>query len=303
MITRPVRVTIPATSANLGPGFDCLGLALDLRNAVEMQALDEEGIQIRINGEGADRLPADATNTIIKAANAVFQHTDERPKGLRVSAFNAIPPGSGLGSSAAAIVGGVLAANEVLEGCLSRDELLQKVVELEGHPDNVAPALLGGLVASSYTSDGLAARRIPVAPLQAVVVLPNVQTSTREMRAALPQTVPMQDAVANIGRAILVTQALAEGDYDLLAQVMKDRLHQPYRSKSIPAYERVVNAAIEAGACAVAISGAGPALIAFAPKSHKQIAAEMVRAFRHDGGVDARSWVLAVSMDGAQTAS
>ncbi len=298
-----VRVTVPATTANLGPGFDCLGLALGLRNAVEMDALSEEGLTLRIEGEGAGRLPSDASNMLVKAAQRVFERAHRKPEGLAIRAFNAIPSGSGLGSSAAALVGGTVAANALLDKPLSRDDLLQIAVEMEGHPDNVSAALLGGLVASSYTPDALCARRVPVASMQVAVALPDVRTSTREMRAALPQTVPLVDATANIGRAVLVVQALMEGDYDLLCEVMKDRLHEPYRRKVIPGYDHAVQAAFEAGAAAIAISGAGPSLVAFAPKGHKAITEAMVQAFRHHGGVNARSWVLPVDLEGAQIVS
>jgi homoserine kinase len=275
-------------------------VALGLRNAIEMETDAAEGLTLEISGEGAGSLPTDETNITVKAAREVFQRAHRKPRGLTIRAFNAIPPGSGLGSSAAALVGGIVAANALADTPLSRDDLLYLACELEGHPDNVSAALLGGLVASSYTDDALVARRIPIASMKVAVALPDVHTSTREMRAALPPTVALADAVANIGRAVLVVQALAEGDFDLLCQVMKDRLHEPYRRKTIPGYDKVVGAALEAGASAVAISGAGPALIAFAPDSHKQIAEAMVRALRGPGGVNARSWVLPVDLAGVQ---
>jgi homoserine kinase len=294
-----VRVTIPATSANLGPGFDCLGLALGLHNVIEMVEI-AQGLAIEISGEGGNTLPLDQRNVVVRAANALFDRVGQRPTGLYIAQGNDIPAGSGMGSSAAALVGGLVGANMLIGEPLGRDELLQMAVELEGHPDNVSPAMLGGLVMSSFTEDGFAARRIAMPGMQVAVVLPSVITSTREQRAALPQQVSMKDAVANIGRALLVTEALREADYDLLNRVMKDRLHEPYRRKSIPGFQQVLNAAYEAGAAAVVISGAGPSVIAFGAENHKAIVAAMIQAFRDKGNVSARGWVLPVDSQGVR---
>ncbi len=294
-----VRVSVPATSANLGPGFDCLGLALSLYNTVEM-SLVEDGVAVEILGEGHHSLPGDEKNTIVQAAYAVFDRVGERPSGLRIASANGIPPGSGLGSSAAALVSGIVAANTMLGDPLGRDDVLNLAVEMEGHADNAAPALLGGLVISSMTEDGLAVRRVAISPLQVALVTPAISTSTHEQRAALPSMVAFGDAAANIGRALLVVQALADADYDLLGVVMKDRLHQPYRRKSIPAYEQVVNAAYASGAAAVAISGAGPSLIAFAPSGLEAIGAAMAASFRQHAKIEARSRVLSIDTEGAR---
>jgi len=294
-----VRVSVPATSANLGPGFDCLGLALTLHNTIEM-SLAKEGLTVEVLGEGQRSLPTDASNAIAKAAYAVFDRVGEVPPGLRIACTNGIPPGSGLGSSAAALVSGIVAANALLGDPLGRDELLALAAEMEGHADNAAPALLGGLVISSMTEDGLAVRRVPIPVLRVAVVTPAISTSTREQRAALPSMVAFGDAAANIGRALLVVQALADEDYDLLGTVMKDRLHQPYRRKSIPGYEQVVNAAYENGAAAIAISGAGPSLIAFAPGDLEKIGAAMTRAFQQHSSIEAKSRVLSVDSMGTR---
>jgi len=294
-----IRVAVPATSANLGPGFDCLGLALSLHNIVEIEEI-EQGLEIEINGEGSQSFPKGRGNSVVRAAYKVFDLIGHQPGGLCVTTTNNIPAGSGLGSSAAALVGGLVAANKLLGESLGRDQILNLAVELEGHPDNVSAALLGGLVMSSYTDDGLAARRVAVAPMEVAVALPDVRTSTRELRAALPTQVLMKDAVANIGRAVLVVEALREGDFDLLGQVMKDRLHEPYRRKTIPGFQRACNAAYEAGASAVAISGAGPSVIAFAPANLDRIAEAMEAAFRQAGQANVRRWVLPVDMQGAR---
>ncbi len=295
-----LRVRVPATSANLGPGFDCLGLAVSLHNVVEMATADH-GLEIAITGEGVNVLPADASNAVARAAEAVFARAGRRPAGLRIGCTNGIPPGSGLGSSAAALAAGAAGANALIGEPLTRDEVLQIAAELEGHPDNVSAALLGGLTASAATADGFAARRLPIAARQVAVALPDVQVSTRAMRAALPPEVPLSEAAGNIGRAVLVAQALASGDFDLLRQVMFDRLHEPIRRRAIPGFAQAAGAARLAGAAAVAISGAGPALIAFPMNGHAdRIADAMVQAFQEHGGVAARGWALTIDTQGAQ---
>lgn len=295
-----VRASIPATSANLGPGFDSLGLALGLYNTVEIHKTDSEGFTVEIQGEGAEALPTNDDNGVIRAANMVFDRVGERPRGLHYLTINHIPLGSGLGGSAAAWVGGLVAANALLGGPLSQNELLQMAVDLEGHPDNVAPAMLGGLTVSSHVDAILVARRVAIPPMKVVIVLPAMSLSTAEQRAALPRLVPLQDAAANIGRAALVVQALVEGDLNLLGDVMHDRLHEPTRGKAITGFDEAVSAAYEAGAAAVAISGAGPALIAFAGTGHEKIGRAMAEAFRRVMGKEARRWVLPVDTTGAQ---
>jgi homoserine kinase len=293
-----VKVTVPATSANLGPGFDSMGLALSLTNIVEISKTDD-GLTVEIRGEGASTTPEDETNLVVKAAYIVFKQVDYRPQGLHFVLTNSIPLASGLGSSAAALVGGMVAANTLLDEPLSGDELLALAVKAEGHPDNVCAAFLGGLVISSYMDEHLIYHQAPINPMQVAVVLPAAQRHTKEMRALLPDTVPLKDAAANIGRAALVVQALSEGDYDLLADAMHDRLHEPYRRAAIPGFEQAVEAALEAGASAVAISGAGPSLIAFAPSGHAKIASSMADALKAATSQEARTWILPVDTKGS----
>lgn len=297
-----VTVSVPATSANLGPGFDALGLALNLHNTIKLSRA-EKGIIVEVQGEGAGWLPRNETNTIVKAAQRIFDQVGERPAGLRFSLSNRVPPGSGMGSSAAALVGGAVAANALLDDPLSRDDVLRIAVEMEGHPDNACAAMLGGLVVSSFGDSELLYRRVAVPRLTVAIALPDVHALTEELRALLPKTVPLKDAAANIGRAALVVQALAEADYDLLGAAMRDLLHEPYRKKAIPGYEQAVKAAYEAGAAAVTISGAGPSLIAFGPENHAQIGAAMAHALEEAVGKPARTWTLQVDTHGAQIAT
>lgn len=292
-----VRVTVPASTANLGPGFDCLGLALGLHNTIEL--MPDEAAEFEISGEGSDHLPRDAANLVARAASAVFEKTGQAGQRFRFRMTNRIPVAMGLGSSAAAIVGGLVAANAALGGRLSRDELLRMAVGLEGHPDNVAAALYGGLVLVSRWRDELMLRALEAPPWRVAIAAPEMRLSTAAARAALPERVPHADAVFNIGRAALVVKALEQADFDLLGWAMTDRLHQPYRRRLIPGYDQATAAARRAGAAAVALSGAGPALIAFAPEGHEAIARAMAEAFA-GVGLAARTFVLPVDRQGVQ---
>ena len=297
---KPVRVLVPASSANLGPGFDAFGLALTLYNAVEMQEDDET--HVVISGEGAATLAKNASNLVVRAAQRLFDAAGVRLRGLRLALHNAIPLGRGLGSSAAAIVGGLVAANELAHRPLTRSDLLKLAVQMEGHPDNVAPALLGGLVVASAGESDLIYTQVPLPPMRVVVAIPDFALPTRQARAILPASVPRRDAVFNLARAALVLLALQRGDYDLLAQAMDDRLHQPYRARLIPGMETVFAAARAAGAAGVALSGAGPSLIAFAEGDHECIGEAMQRAWALQG-VQARTLVLGVDREGARVES
>ncbi len=290
-----VSVTVPATSSNLGPGFDSMALALGLHNIVELSDT-EAGLSVEVAGEGANRLPHDAGNLAVRAAAAIFRRAGLAPGGLAVHIESNIPPGVGLGSSATALVGGAMAAN-VLIGCpLSRDEVLRAAIQIEGHPEAATAALFGGLVISSSDGGDLVYTGVPIAALHVAIAVP--ATEIDGSRASLPQEVLLTDAALNIGRAALVVQALSRGDYDLLERAMHDCLHEPARSRQIPGYGHAVEAARRYGAKAVAISGAGPALIAFAPDNHEQIAEAMARALHDAGGGDVRTWVLAHDTQG-----
>jgi len=293
-----ITVRIPATTANLGPGFDCLGLALTLYNRVEMDRLPS-GLSIEIEGEGAASLPKGTSNLVYRSTNALFDRIGQRPPGLRLRLINAVPLMSGLGSSAAAVIGGLMAANALAGTPLDQHSLLALATEIEGHPDNVAPALFGGLVAVSSHEGQVLYARPAIAPLKVVVVTPDIHLSTAMARRILPDQVSRADAVFNVGRAVLVTLALQTGDFDLLGRAMHDRLHQPYRARLIPGLDSVFEAARAAGAAGVAISGAGPSVVAFGPDQHAAIAQAMVNAFA-TVGLKARSFVLDIDTTGAQ---
>jgi homoserine kinase len=267
-----VRVRVPATSANLGPGFDSLGLALSLYDVVEAW-IDPAGLSIEVTGEGAGTAEAGEAHLVIRAMRETFKVLDGQPPGLGLRCVNCIPHGRGLGSSAAAIVSGVLAARALTEDGASRlpdDAMLRLAAEFEGHPDNVAACLLGGLTVA-WTGPG-GPRAVRLSPLPAIVpavfIAPE-PLSTERARRALPATVPHVDAAANAGRSALLIAALTSAaasdpgaPLDTLLDATQDRLHQPYRAGVMPETAELVDRLRAAGVPAV-VSGAGPSVLAF----------------------------------------
>ncbi|HRQ31974.1 MAG TPA: homoserine kinase [Anaerolineales bacterium] len=306
-------IKVPATSANLGPGFDTLGLALDLWNETTITPAKEFSAQV--SGEGAGRLASGKNNLLVRAAQRVAERAGDvkgRHIGLPLPPFHAecanrIPLSSGMGSSSAAILTGLLAGNALLENPFSREEILNLACEMEGHPDNVAPAMMGGLVVSTVEDRKVIARRIPIMgeqgghigpPQQITIALPDFYLPTKQARAALPKKVSMRNAIHNISRTALVIEAFRNGDLDLLGKVMSDKLHQPYRLKLISGAASAMEAAKEAGASAVALSGAGPSVIAFS-MGEAGIGESMKRAYEA-AGVEARIFRLGVASRGAE---
>ena len=306
-----ITIKVPATSANLGPGFDALGLALDLWNETEFTPADT--FSLHVQGEGADKLAPNAKNLIARSMQKVYNEAGKQMPALEIRCLNHIPLSAGLGSSAAAIITGLLGANALLDSILSNDEILNLAAEIEGHPDNVAPALMGGLVVSTINEGKVIAQKIAIgatsrrpgettSPLHVTVVQPDFNFPTKQARAVLPKQVSMKDAVHNLSRAVLVTEAFRTGDLDLLGQAMQDSLHQPYRLPLIPGAHEAMDAAKRAGASAVALSGAGPSLIAFSADHDAGIGEAMKREFE-SAGLDVRVFELGVSEEGAQVKS
>lgn len=296
---KSVTVTLPATSANLGPGFDCLGLALALYNRITLAAVAAPGLQIRVAGVDAHKVLTDESNLVYQSARTIFDKAGQRPSGLHIQQQNGIPVGSGLGSSSTAVLGGMLAANELVGRPFTQAQILDFAAAAEGHPDNVAPALYGGLVLGISHEGGLHIERYALPELEVVVVLPDFHLLTSQARAALPAQVSRQDAIFNAARTPLLIRALQTADFAALAIAMQDRLHQPYRIPLIPGMAAAFAAARDAGAAAVALSGAGPSLIAFAPDGHRQIEAAVTAVFAA-AGLRCRSWVLPPSHQGAR---
>jgi homoserine kinase len=265
-VTRTVRVTAPATSANLGPGFDALGLALGLHDVVEA-TLSPPGsgppLRISIEGPGADDLPHDESHLVAHAMRAAFDLLGDQPPGVELRCWNQVPHGRGLGSSAAAIVTGVLAARALTDGGPERmddDAALNLAAQLEGHPDNVAPCLLGGFtIAWSQGRDVRAVRLEPHPDVRPVVLIPPVAMSTQAARGLLPDAVPHADATGNAARVALLVEALTHRP-SLLLEATQDRLHQPYRAVAMPDTMTLIGELRSRGLPAV-VSGAGPSVL------------------------------------------
>jgi len=293
-----ISVRVPATSANLGPGYDAVGLALSLSMRIGLGRSSHP--EIEIQGTGADLIPRGPEHPAYRAARFVAELVGESDIHFRLVQENGIPPTRGLGGSAAALVGGAVAANELFGGQIAPPDLLNIVCELDGHPDNAAPALLGGLVIGTLTPTGVSAVRLEPKHLKVAVAVPDFAVSTTEARRALPDSVPHRDAAFNVGRSGLLLGALATGEYGLLRVAMQDRLHQPYRAHLIPGLENVIETALANGAHGACLSGSGPTVLAFAPEVRtKAIAIAMHRAFAARD-VESHAWALDVDLAGAR---
>ncbi|MEU5528511.1 homoserine kinase [Micromonospora chersina] len=288
----PVRVRVPATSANLGPGFDALGLALGLHDDVAAE-VTAGGVRVAVTGEGAGELPDGDRHLVVTAMRAAFDVLGAQPAGLALECVNRIPQARGLGSSSAAIVAGVLLARAlVADGATRLDDAaaLRLASELEGHPDNVAPCLLGGFTVAWTEPAGARAVSLPVAAaVRPTVFVPGERGLTSVARAALPATVPHGDAALTAGRAALLVHALT-ADPGLLLPATVDRLHQDYRAAGMPATAALVSALRAAGVAAV-VSGAGPTVLALS---------EVPAGF--EAGTDWRRWELPIDVSGARVA-
>ncbi|HHT63367.1 MAG: homoserine kinase [Bacillota bacterium] len=293
-----LKVRIPATSGNLGPGFDTIGMAFRLYNYITFEVL-AEGLEIEVSGEGAEEISRGEDNIVYQAAKKVFDKVNYHPSGLRIKLENNIPIARGMGSSASIIGGGMLLANEISGAYLSKDEIFKMAVEMEGHPDNIAPAIFGGMTISVVGIDRVDCLKIePPKELHGIFAIPDFQLSTMTARKVIPVMIDRSDAVFNISRSSLMVGALMNGDLNLFGKMMEDRLHQPYRMSLIPGMQDVFNQAKERGALSVAISGAGPTLIAFVTGDGTEVAEAMVKAFKKHG-ISAKTLDLYPDVQGA----
>lgn len=295
-----ITVTVPATTANLGPGFDCLGAALSLSNQFQFQQSPKT--QITARGVDAEKVLTDSRNLAYQAFCYCYDFLDADLPEIQLEIHLGVPLARGLGSSATAIVGGLLGANALLGQPLTTPQLLELAIEMEGHPDNVVPALLGGcqLAATGVGDQGWVT--VPLAWHESVVpvlAIPEFELATQTARQVLPPHLSYGDAIFNAAHLALLVQGLASGHSQWLQAGLQDRLHQPYRQALIPGYEQVQNAALKAGAHGLVISGAGPTLLALTSPQASQAVAEAMGSAWAKAGVLAKTQVAQLNLQGA----
>jgi homoserine kinase len=298
-VTR-AKIRVPATTANLGAGFDCIGAALSLYNEFILTEIDTATLTIAVQGLEAARVNTDASNLAYQAVLKLYERIDRSPPVMQLEIKLGVPLARGLGSSATAIVGGLLGANILAGSPLSPDEIMQLAIEMEGHPDNVVPALIGGCRLAATAASGWAIADIPwhdsVVP---VVAIPNFELSTAEARSVLPNEYSRADAIFNTAHLGLMVRGLETGNPDWLSAALADRIHQPYRQKLIPGYTDVERAVIAAGGYGMVISGAGPTLLALATSERAEaVAAAMSQAWEAND-IRVQAQPLKVDLQGA----
>lgn len=296
---RRVHVKVPATTANLGPGFDTLGLALSVYDELEVAVREASGATVRVEGVGQGEVPTDASNLIVRSIQHTFDAYGVEMPGLDLIARNVIPHGRGMGSSGAAIVGGIMAAKGLLEGIveIDSDGLLARATELEGHPDNVAPALFGGLTIAWMTPAGPQHKRLTVhRGVSLLVCVPESTTmSTALARSLQPDSVPHEDAIFNVSRSALLIAALIQSP-ELLFAATEDKLHQNYRASAMPETDALIQV-LRAHGFAAVVSGAGPSILVLCGDPAQRLAAAEIVA--EHAATPWHSHMLAVDFKGA----
>tara|TARA_B100000809_G_scaffold257790_1_gene299987 strand:+ start:285 stop:1208 length:924 start_codon:yes stop_codon:yes gene_type:complete len=289
---------VPASTTNLGPGFDVLGLALKLYSTIELEEIDS-GVGIVVHGVDQDKIPMSTDNIAFESANYIFQKVGYQPKGIKLTIANGIPAIRGLGGSGTAILGGLLCANAICGDPFSPDQILDFAIEREGHPDNVTASLFGGLTVSVVDKKNVKMVKLsPPEDLRVVIAIPDYTLSTKKAREVLPQNLDLESVIYNVGRSSLLVAAVVAGKLDMLNVAMQDLLHQPYRAKLIPGFEDVCNSAVQAGALSVALSGAGPSVAAYCTGLEDQVANAMVDSFT-ENGLKAEAKILEIDLAGA----
>ena len=307
-----VSVKVPATIANIGPGFDCLGLAVPVYNTITIEetVLPGTGVEINVlaNEDVSDELslehiPMDENSIIYKAVELLYNSIGQTPSELKITIHSEIPIAKGLGSSASIIVGGLIAANELLGHPADEAALLSIATEVEGHPDNVTPAIVGGIVMSSSEDDGSIVYRKLSWPDDWVltVIVPDYELATEISRSVIPKEVPMRDAVFNLQRMAMFTTALNTKDAELMKLALKDKLHQPYRQKLVPGFEKIKeNLKHEDSVLGCVLSGAGPSVLVISKKNGVDKIKEIIRDTWRDLDIKARVMTLPVEPNGAK---
>jgi len=298
---RKVKVTVPASTTNIGCGFDCLGLALSLYNTIEIELTEEEGVFIEIEGEGKELIPDDSSNIIFPAIKLVFERMKKKLQGIKIKEVNCIPLEKGLGSSGATRVGGIVAANYLLHANLSPKEILKMVTLLEGHPDNAAASLIGGLVAVTESQGEPVWVKLSIpCNLKVVVVLPEIRIPTSKARKILPEKISFSDAVFNLSRLAVLVSSLSYGIWENLPLATQDRLHQPYRSSLLPGMNKIFEAALDTGAKGVFLSSAGSGIAAFSFEKEARKVGEAMQKVFFEEGIKAEVLVLSVDQEGCR---
>jgi len=273
-----VKVKVPATIANVGPGFDTLGVAVSLHNIIEIDFSEELNIEIFNEGQGF--LPNNETNLVYQSAKKVLERFDVK-KQLHIKLINNIPLARGLGSSAAAIVGGIVGANALLDNPLSEEEIISLATKIEGHPDNVVPAFSGGFTVSLQEGGKIYYKKFDLPEeICFVIAVPEFHLKTSEARKVLPEKISLKDAVYNLSRAALLVACIAQKDFSFLNELCKDKMHQPYRSNLIPGMEEILEKGVENGLISVFLSGSGPSIAGICDeKDAEEVGDFMVKTF------------------------
>ena len=299
-----IKVRVPATTANLGPGFDCLGLALKLYLNLEIEKKIEGGLEIKCVGEGAREFPSDKNNLIWKSMNLALKRSkrDSDKEGLKVRVFNEIPVTRGLGSSAAAIIGGIVGATKLYNINLTHQEILELALSLEGHMDNIVPALIGGFtIAYKTEKEEVKWSKIKFSnDLRIILAIPNFTLSTEKMRKVLPSKISLSDAIFNLSRTSLLVNALQNSDWDILHEAMEDKLHQPYRIPFIPGVEEVFSKIEKRGLAGIALSGSGPTVVSLTKKGSESIISEIMKDTFKKARITCRILVLEADLEGTK---
>lgn len=276
-----LEIKVPATTANLGPGFDCLGFAIKLYNSFKIDRINsgfETVIYEQLTGKEIELSLED--NLFYHAMKKIYEMTNNLLDGIKLTAEINIPFARGLGSSATAVVAGLLAANKLLDYPFSEGQIIDIAVEMEVHPDNVLPALKGGFVISVMTEEGLVYKKIKLAEdLKIILVIPDFKLKTEDVRRVLPEKYTSKQAIFNLSRTALLTSCFQDNDLSQLKDAMDDKFHQDYRSKLIPGFYQVIKSAYKKGAYGVALSGAGPSILAIVKENAKDIGEVMVNSF------------------------
>lgn len=300
------KVTVPATTANLGPGFDCIGAALTLYNQFKFSLTENSlPVEIDVTGLEAERVRADESNLAYRAFLKLYQHLDRTPPPVHIDIQLGVPLARGLGSSATAIVGGLVGANLIAGSPLSQEEVMKLAIALEGHPDNVVPALLGGCcLAASRSDGGWTICDIPWHPdIVPVVAIPDFELSTTEARQVLPTEYSRADAIFNTAHLGVLVRSLQTGNGDWLKTALQDRIHQPYRQTLILGFAAVQEAAIAAGAYGLVISGAGPTLLVLTSPSQVTKVEMAMRSAWSEQGIEAQVKALLIETQGTKVIS